>query len=132
MSERIVGGLISERNLVGVLVGLLQSGDLATATELYEERGRAVAEQLFAQLARSEQAVREAGVNMYVQARDFPRAARLHESARFWPDAARLYEEAGDMASAARCWKKAGEMSRAAHALAASSAQEEASELHPL
>ena len=130
MSERIVGGLISERNLVGVLVGLLQSGDLATATQLYEESGRAVAEQLFAQLARSEQAVREAGVNMYVQARDFARAARLHESARFWPDAARLYEEAGDMTSAARCWKKAGEMSRAAQALDASGAVEEAAALY--
>lgn len=55
--ERIVGGLISERNLVGVSVGLLQDGEPQTATQLYEESGRAVAEQLFAQLTRSEQPV---------------------------------------------------------------------------
>jgi tetratricopeptide (TPR) repeat protein len=130
MSERIVGGLISERNLVGVLVGMLQQGDLPTAIQLYEESGRAVAEQLFAQLTRSEQPVREAGVQMYVQARDFARAARLHESARFWPDAARLYEDAGDLPSAARCWKKAGELKRAAQALDAAGLVDEAALLY--
>jgi len=103
MSDRIVGGVISERNLVGVLVGLLQQGDLDGATQLYEEGGRAVAEQLISVLQKADPNVRQAGIKMYVQARDFARGARLHEQARFWPDAARLYEEAGDLASAARC-----------------------------
>ena len=41
MSDRIVGGVISEKNLVGVLVGLLQQDDIDSATHLYEEGGRA-------------------------------------------------------------------------------------------
>lgn len=130
MKERVVGGVISERNLVGVLLGVLQQGDLATATQLYEESGRAVAEQLYAALTRADPPVREAGVKMYAQARDFVRGARLHESARFWPDAAQLYEEAGDMLSAARCWKKAGEPERAARALDACGAVDEAAGLY--
>ena len=130
MSDRIVGGVISEKNLVGVLVGLLQQDDIDSATHLYEEGGRAVAEQLFSVLQKGDAKLREAGVRMYVQARDFARAARMHEQARFWPDAARFYEEAGDLASAARCWKKAGEPKRAARALHASGAVEEAAALY--
>ena len=130
MSERVVGGIISERSLVGVLAAMLQQGDLDTATRLYEESGRAVAEQLLAVLQRAEQPVREAGAKMYVQARDFARAARLYENARFWPDAARLYEEAGDLSAAARCWKKAGEPALAARALEASGAVEEAAAIY--
>jgi len=67
---------------------------------------------LISVLQKADPNVRQAGIKMYVQARDFARGARLHEQARFWPDAARLYEEAGDLASAARCWKKAGEPQR--------------------
>ena len=130
MKERVVGGVISERNLVGVFIGMLQQGDLATATQLYEESGRAVAEQLFAALTRAEPKVRQAGVKMYAQARDFARGARMQESARFWPDAAQLYEEAGDMLAAARCWKKAGEAERAARALDACGAVDEAAGIY--
>jgi len=130
MSERTVGGVISERNLVGVLVAMLQQGEVQASTQLYEEGGRAVAEQLLSALIKSGTEVRKAGVAMYVQARDFSRAARLHESARFWPDAARLYEEAGDLPSAARCWTKAGEPQRAAQALDAGGAVEEAAALY--
>ena len=130
MAERIVGGVISEKNLIGVLVGLLQQGEIEGATQLYEEGGRAVSEQLLSVLQKADASVRAAGVEMYVQARDFARAARLHEVARFWPDAAKLYEEAGDLASAARCWKKAGEPQRAARALHASGAVEEAAALY--
>src|SRR5215813_6304362 len=94
MAERIVGGVISEKNLVGVLVGLLTQKDFEGATQLYEQGGRAVAEQLMSVLQKAEAEVREAGVRMYVQARDFARGARLYEQARYWPDAAKLYEEA--------------------------------------
>ena len=125
-----MGGVISEKNLVGVLVELLSSRDIDSATQLYEEGGRAVAEQLLSVLQKADAPVREAGIAMYVQSRDFARAARLHEQARFWPDAAKLYEEAGDMPAAARCWKRAGEPKRAARALHASGAVEEAAELY--
>ena len=122
--------VVTEKNLAGVLVGLLQQGDVDSATGLYEERGRAVAEQLLAVLQKADPSVREAGVRMYAQARDFARAARLCEQARFWTDAAKLYEEAGDLVAAARCWRRAGEPDKAARALHASGAVEEAAELY--
>lgn len=125
-----MGGVISERNLVAVMVAMLQQGEVDSASQLYEEGGRAVAEQMLAVLIKSDKSVREAGAAMYVQARDFSRAARLHESARFWPDAAKMYEEAGDMPSAARCWTKAGEPQRAARAHDAGGAVEEAAALY--
>lgn len=130
MGERIVGGVISEKNLVGILIGMLHRGDLDDATRLYEEGGRAVAEQLLALLQKAEPPLREAAARMYVQARDFARGARLYEQARFWPDAAKLYEEAADLAAAARCWKKAGQPQRAARALHASGAVEEAAAIY--
>src|SRR5260370_3405628 len=116
MSEPIVGGLISERNLVGVWVGLLQQGDLATATQLYEESGRAVAEHLFAQLTRSEQAVlrgRRQPVRAGARLRPGNAAARV---GALLARRARLYEEAGGLPSAARCSTKAGERDPAAPA----------------
>ncbi|MCA1825393.1 MAG: cyclic nucleotide-binding domain-containing protein [Myxococcales bacterium] len=130
MGDRIVGGVISEKNLVGILVGMLHRGDLDAATQLYEQGGRAIAEQMLSALQKADPQMRDAAARMYVQARDFARGARLYEQARFWPDAAKLYEEAGDLASAARCWKKAGEPQKAARALHASGAVEEAAALY--
>src|SRR5438552_15620692 len=117
-------------NLSGLLLALLRKDDVDSAVRLYEDGGRAIAEQLYNELAKADADVRGAGVRMYEQARDFSRAARLHEVARYWPDAARLYEAAGDQAAAARCWKKAGETKRAARALHASGAVDEAAELY--
>jgi hypothetical protein len=117
-------------NLTGLLLALLRKDDVDSATRLYEDGGRAIADQFFSELQKGDAALRAAGVRMYAQARDFARAARLHEGARYWPDAAKLYEEAGDLASAARCWKKAGEPKRAARALHASGAVEEAAALY--
>jgi tetratricopeptide (TPR) repeat protein len=115
--------------LVGMLLALLRKGDLESATRLYEDGGRAIADQLLKELLK-DPALRENAAQMYAEARDFARAARLHEQARFWPDAAKLYEEAGDPAAAARCWKKAGDTRRAARALQASGASEEAAQLY--
>jgi tetratricopeptide (TPR) repeat protein len=122
--------VVSDKNLIGVLVGMLQQYDLDEATRLYEESGRAVAEQLLALLQKSEQSLREAGARMYSQARDYARAARLWEAARYWPDAAEFYEKAGDPSAAARCWKRAGENEKAARALEACGANDEAAEIY--
>jgi hypothetical protein len=117
-------------NLSGLLLALLRKGDLASAVRLYEDGGRAIAGQLYNELAKADADLRATAIQMYEQARDFSRAARLHEVGRYWPDAARLYEEAGDHAAAARCWRKAGETQKAARALQASGANEEAAELY--
>ena len=117
-------------NLSSLLLALLRKGDVASATRLYEDGGSAIAEQLLSELQKGEPGLRQAGAAMYVEARDFARAARLHESARFWPDAARMYEEADELEAAARCWKKAGEPKRAARALHAAGAVDAAAELY--
>src|SRR5205823_1178750 len=112
------------------IIAALERGEIDEAAELYEQSGRAIAEQLLGTLQQGERRLREAGVRMYVKARDFARAARIHEQQRFWPDAAKMYDEAGDAVSAARCWRKAGEPRRAARALDAKGAVDEAVALY--
>jgi tetratricopeptide (TPR) repeat protein len=116
---------VTERNLISVVLRLLQEGDLGTAAELYETRGHAVADNLLAKIQANE-AVAASGAKMFEQARDYARAAKLHEHARQFAEGARLWEEAGDSQSAARCWKLAGNRGRAAIALQASGSGEEA------
>ena len=120
---------LSGPNLIGVILRLLQDGELEQAVELYEERGRAVAEQLFARLAARPLEL-DAGVRMYEQARDFTRGARLREQLKQWPDAARLWELAGDAAAAARAWRRAGDQEKAAELLEASGQHDEAAQLY--
>jgi tetratricopeptide (TPR) repeat protein len=61
--------------------------------------------------------MRQKAAQMFVLARDFGRAAALHEASADWAAAARLYEEAGDFAKAAGCHLEAGEHRRAAECL---------------
>jgi tetratricopeptide (TPR) repeat protein len=115
---------------VTAIVAALEHGEIDEAAALYERSGRAVADQLLNLMQQGDKRTREAGVRMYVKARDFARAGRLHEQQRFWPDAAKMYEEASDAISAARCWRKAGEPRRAARALDAAGSVDEAAALY--
>ena len=124
------GVVVTAGNLLGVIQAALEQGELELASRLYEESGRPVADQLLAALQKRPQPIREKAAQMYVMARDFARAARLHESAKSWPDAARMYEEAADLAAAARCHLWSGETRRAAECLDSVGQLDEAAKLY--
>jgi tetratricopeptide (TPR) repeat protein len=111
------GVVVTSGNLLGVLQAALDQGELDLACRLYEESGHPVADSLLAALLKRPAPLRAKAAKMFALARDFARAAALHESFADWASAAQLYEEAGDLTRAARCHLEAGEQRRAAECL---------------
>ena len=121
VAEDEQGGLrVTSGSVVAALLNALEQGEVQLACRLYEESGSAASEELLERLKRSSAATRDAGARMYAAARDFARAARLHEHAKAWPDAASLHAEGGDFAAAARCYQRAGDLFHAAQCADAS------------
>ncbi len=121
IAEDAQGGLrVTSGNVVAALLNALEQGEVPLACRLYEESGSATSEELLERLKKTSAATRAAGAQMYAAARDFARAARLHEHAKAWPDAARLHAEGGDFAAAARCYQRAGDLFHAAQCADAS------------
>ncbi len=121
VAEDAQGGLrVTSGNVVGALLNALEQNEVQLACRLYEESGNAASEKLLERLKQSTTETRDAGARMYAAARDFARAARLHEHAKAWPDAASLHAEGGDFAAAARCYQRAGDLFHAAQCADAS------------
>lgn len=121
---------VTKGDVASAILNALAQGENDLACRLYEESGRGSAEALLEKLKKAAAETRDAGAAMYAQARDFVRAAKLHEHAKNWPDAASLHAEGGDFSSAARCYKRAGDLFHAAQCADACGEVDEAISLY--
>jgi tetratricopeptide (TPR) repeat protein len=99
--------------VVGTIKRALEADMIDHAAQVYEESGVAEGDGVLEAL-KAAAPLRDPGARMFLQARDFARAARLYESLNLWQKAAAQYEEATELGEAARCWQKGGDLARAA------------------
>lgn len=116
--------------VVGSVLRALESGLTDHACEVYEESGAEAANDILAAVKASQREVVEAGAQMFALARDFSRAARLHESLKDHLSAAQQYEAAGELEYAGRCHERLGDRRRAAGCYDAAGALEKAIALY--
>jgi tetratricopeptide (TPR) repeat protein len=108
------GGFVASGKLVVAVRDHLRDGEVEAAVKLYQSSSHDLGDELMSELRMESTSLVRSMARMFVEARDFKRAASCYEQLGDGAKAAKLYEQAARFADAARMYSAAKEPGLAA------------------
>lgn len=108
------GGFVASGQVLGVIRDHLLKGEVSAAVHLYQSMSQDLGEELLTDLRVESSALLRSLARMFLESRDYKRAANCFEHLGDPRRAAQLYEQGGKYLEAARLFLSAQELGRAA------------------